>query len=102
MLLAYHYIFRRTQYHQRSSALATQLQSDCRKNGANQDLPVKMTSNSIQSPDALIESFPTPSLPVVQGEPTYPQLADIMKALKANAASIPSSEGGGTNGYLCS
>ena len=59
-----------------------------------------MTSNSIQSPDALIESFPTPSLPVVQGEPTYPQLADILKVLKANAASIPSSQGGGTNGYL--
>jgi uncharacterized protein YdbL (DUF1318 family) len=50
--------------------------------------------------NALIGSFSTPSLPIVQGEPTYPQLADILKALKANAASIPSNQGGGANGYL--
>jgi hypothetical protein len=59
-----------------------------------------MTSSSNQSPDALIESFPTPPLQIVQGEPTYPQLAEILKSLKANAASIPSNQGGGSNGYL--
>jgi hypothetical protein len=52
------------------------------------------------SPDALIESFPTPTLPNIEGEPTYPQLAAILKEIKANAASVPSVQGGGSNGHL--
>jgi hypothetical protein len=59
-----------------------------------------MAANSLLSPDAIIESFSTPSLPAIQGEPTYPQLAAILQALKANDTSIPSNTGGGTNGYL--
>jgi hypothetical protein len=52
------------------------------------------------SPDALIESFPPPTLPNIQGEPTYPQLAAILKEIKANAASVLSVQGGGSNGHL--
>jgi hypothetical protein len=59
-----------------------------------------MAASPLPSPDALIESLPTTSLPIVQGEPTYPQLASILQALKANAASIPSNAGGGVNGHL--
>jgi hypothetical protein len=59
-----------------------------------------MAASPLPSLDALIESFPTPSLPIVQGEPTYPQLAAILQTLKANAASIPSNAGGGANGHL--
>ena len=59
-----------------------------------------VSSNSIPTPDALIESFPTPTLPSIQGEPTYHPLAAILSALKANAASIPSNKGGSANGYL--
>jgi hypothetical protein len=57
-------------------------------------------SNSIPTTDALIESFPTPTLPSIQGKPTYHPLAAILSALKANAASIPSNKGGSNNGYL--
>jgi hypothetical protein len=60
-----------------------------------------MASSFLPSSDALIESFPTPSLPSIQGEPTYPQLAAILTSIKANAAFIPSKqEGGRSNGHL--
>jgi hypothetical protein len=59
-----------------------------------------MASSSTRLPDTLIESFPTPSLPSIQGEPTYPQLATILRAIKGNAASIHSNHGGGANGHL--
>jgi hypothetical protein len=59
-----------------------------------------VSSNSIPTPDALIESFPTPTLPSIQGEPAYHPLAAILSALKANTASIPSNKGGSANGYL--
>jgi hypothetical protein len=48
--------------------------------------------------DALVDSFPTPTLPSIQGEPTYHPLAAILSAL--NTASIPSNKGGSANGYL--
>jgi hypothetical protein len=52
-----------------------------------------VSSNSIPTTDALIHSFPTPTLPSIQGEPTYHPLAAILSALKANTASIPSNKG---------
>jgi hypothetical protein len=58
------------------------------------------SSISNPSPDALIESFPTPSLPNIEGEPTYLQLAALLKEIKANAASVPHVQGGGSNGHL--
>jgi hypothetical protein len=61
---------------------------------------MNMATSRLPSPDALIESFPTPSLPIVQGQSTFPQLAAILQALKANVASIPSNAGGGENGHL--
>jgi hypothetical protein len=57
-------------------------------------------SSSTPTTDGLIKSFPTPTLPSIQGEPTYHPLAAILSALKANAASIPSNKGGSANGYL--
>jgi hypothetical protein len=48
----------------------------------------------------MIDSFPNTSLPTIQGEPTYTQLAQLRNAIKANAASIPSTRGGDTNGCL--
>jgi hypothetical protein len=62
-----------------------------------------MTSSSLLLPDTLIvDSFPTPSLPIIQGElALYPQLATIPNALKADAAYVPrSNQGGGANAYL--
>jgi hypothetical protein len=59
-----------------------------------------VSTSSIPTPEALIDSFPTPNLPSIQGEPTYHPLAAILTALKANAASIPSNQGGAANGYL--
>ena len=59
-----------------------------------------MASTTPPSPEALIESFPNTSPPTILGEPTYMQLAKLRNALKANAASVPSTRGGGANGYL--
>ena len=58
-----------------------------------------MTS-TVSSPESFIESFPHPILPKIIGLPTYTALADIKKSLAANAASVASNRGGGTNGYL--
>jgi hypothetical protein len=43
-----------------------------------------MTASSPPSLDTLIESFPTTSLPVVQGKPNYLQQATILQALKSS------------------
>ena len=58
-----------------------------------------MTS-TVPTPEALIESFPHPTLPKIDGTPTYETLADLKTLIAANAATIPSTRGGGTNGHL--
>jgi hypothetical protein len=55
---------------------------------------------TVPTPEALIESFPHPSLPKIIGQPTYLALSTMKKLIAANAASVPSREGGGAHGYL--
>jgi hypothetical protein len=54
---------------------------------------------SVPSPEDFITSFPH-QIPKIQGPPTYDALSLAKDALKANAASIPSTRGGGDNGYF--
>jgi hypothetical protein len=42
----------------------------------------------------------TITLPIIKGALTYPEIAAILKEIKANAASVPSAQGGGSNGCL--
>ena len=50
--------------------------------------------------DSVTESFPNPSIPKVEGEPTYQSIKNVEKLLVENAASVPSELGGGQYGYL--
>ena len=57
-----------------------------------------MTS-SVPSVEDFTNAFPTQLTPIV-GEPTYATLKTLKDQLKANAASIPTTLGGGNHGYL--
>ena len=57
-----------------------------------------MTS-SIPSVEDFTNAFPTQVTPIV-GEPTYATLKTLKDQLKANAASVPTTLGGGNHGYL--
>ena len=57
-----------------------------------------MTS-SVPSVEDFTNAFPTQVTPVV-GEPTYATLKTLKDQLKANAASVPTTLGGGNHGYL--
>ena len=57
-----------------------------------------MTS-SVPSVEDFTNAFPTQVTPLV-GEPTYATLKTLKDQLKANAASIPTTLGGGNHGYL--
>ena len=59
-----------------------------------------MSFPSVPSPEAIIESFPSPSVTKIDGPPTYETLAVLKDVLKANAASMPTTRGGGTHVYL--
>ena len=50
--------------------------------------------------DKIIEGFPFPSLPKINGEPAYDTIADVHAKLNANAASVQSNLGDGTLGHL--
>ena len=50
--------------------------------------------------DSLIESFPYPTIPPIQGRPTHQSLQALTKLLYENAASVPSDNGGGNHGHL--
>jgi len=47
-----------------------------------------------------IESFPHPSFPKQEGEPTYDKIQTIHKLAAANATSVDTTRGGGQHGYL--
>jgi len=50
-------------------------------------------------PRFFIASFP--ELPVkIEAEPSFDSITELARVLKANAASVPSTLGGGGNGYL--
>ena len=57
-----------------------------------------MTS-TIPSVEDFTNAFPNHLTPIV-GEPTYQTLKELKDQLKANAASIPTTLGGGNHGYL--
>jgi hypothetical protein len=50
--------------------------------------------------ESLIESFPHPTIPPIQGQPTYESITDVVQLLNANAASVHSELGGGALGHL--
>jgi hypothetical protein len=52
------------------------------------------------SVEKLVESFPHPDIPAIEGPPNYKTITDITRLLNANAASIHSELGGGNYGHL--
>jgi hypothetical protein len=50
--------------------------------------------------ESLISSFPHPTIPPIQGQPTYESITDVTRLLNTNAASIHSELGGGNHGHL--
>ena len=55
---------------------------------------------NMSSVDRIIEGFPYPILPKINGEPSYASIADLHQKLNANAASVHSNLGCGTLGHL--
>ena len=58
-----------------------------------------MSSPSVPTPSEIIDSFPEP-VTKIKGKPSYGSLSSLRDALKANAASVSSSLGGGEHGHL--
>ena len=56
-------------------------------------------TTSVPSVEDVINAFPTP-ITKITGEPNYESLKHLKDQLKANAASIPTTFGGGNHGYL--
>ena len=50
--------------------------------------------------DSLIESFPYPTIPRIEGRPTHQSIKELKTLLYENASSIPSTLGGGNHGHL--
>ena len=59
-----------------------------------------MSSHAVPSPDAMITSFPNPTLPRVGEEASYEELVELRDAIKENYASLSTPRGGGEYGYL--
>ena len=53
-----------------------------------------------RSIDSIIDGFPHPTIPIIQGIPTYETLTELNIKLNANAASVYSDGGDGRNGLL--
>ena len=56
-------------------------------------------SSNVPSVEDLTNAFPTPITPITS-EPNYALLKNLKDQLKANAASIPTTLGGGNHSYL--
>ena len=56
-------------------------------------------TTSVPSVEDITNAFPT-CITKITGEPNYEGLKNLKDQLKANAASIPTTLGGGTHGYL--
>ena len=56
-------------------------------------------SSSVPSVEDISNAFPTP-ITTITDEPNYESLKTLKEQLKANAASIPTTLGGGNHGYL--
>ena len=48
----------------------------------------------------IIDSFPNPTIPIIEGEPTYETIKRAEKLLVENAASTHSTLGGGNHRFL--
>ena len=53
-----------------------------------------------QSVDDIVSKFPIKTIPRIDGEPTYESINEIMQMLYANAATLPTTTGGGTHGHI--
>ena len=56
-------------------------------------------TTAVPSVEDVTNAFPT-AVTKITGEPNYESLKTLKDELKANAASIPTTLGGGTHGYL--
>jgi hypothetical protein len=56
-------------------------------------------ASSVPSPESFIESFPN-TIPKIEGTPDFESLSNLRHLIKANAATVPSNNGGGQHGYL--
>ena len=56
-------------------------------------------TTSVPSVEDITNAFPT-AITKITGEPNYASLKNLKDELKANAASIPTTLGSGTHGYL--
>ena len=52
------------------------------------------------SVDDIITKFPMKNLPIIPGEPDYASINTMVKFLYGNAASLPTTLGGGQNGHI--
>ena len=52
------------------------------------------------SVESIIAKFPIKTLPVITGEPDYALVNDMMQDLYTNAASLPTTLGGGQHGHI--
>ena len=50
--------------------------------------------------DSIVESFPYPTIPPVQGRPTHQSIQAFEKLLKENAASVATELGGGMHRHM--
>ena len=48
----------------------------------------------------IIDSFPNPTIPIIEGEPNYETIKRAEKLLIENSASVHSTLGGGNHGFL--
>ena len=58
-----------------------------------------MTGKS-QLVDDIVSKLPIKTLSRIDGEPTYESINNIMQILYANAATLPTTTGGGTHGHI--
>jgi hypothetical protein len=59
-----------------------------------------MTTSSITSVKKILAFFPEQTIPTIVGEPTYDSVSELAAAIKSNAATVPSAQGGGQLGHL--
>ena len=52
------------------------------------------------SVDDIVSKFPVKVLPIIQGEPSYKTINELIQLLYSNAASLPSPLGGGKHGHI--
>ena len=57
-------------------------------------------ATSLTTVNKILEAFPLQTVPRITGEPNYKTVNDLTRALKTNAASIPTHLGGGNLGHL--